>query len=379
MNKLKTLSRPAMPRALFSLFLILAFQSGPNAFSQPGKDNPPSVELPGTQLLKLTSSIVEGQEYAIQVHLPRNYSDETKTFPVAYVLDGQWDFPLVVSLYGQLFYDGFIPGLVIVGITWGGKNPIADSLRARDYTPSHNDQLPQTGGATKFYSFMKQELIPFIEKKFRVSKTDRVLMGSSFGGLFTLYAMLQENQLFNRYIAASPATLWNRAALYEDEKAYSDKSSRLHARLFAVAGEYENVPALHEFVDRLKSRKYDGFHVEARVLENTGHSGSKTEGFSRGLQYVFERPSLIIDPSILKQYVGRYQVNPQTTVKLFVDQGRLMREANGSTQIIHAESDKDFYVKGQYLFLHFTKDSAGTVSGFQVETYNGSGFAKKVE
>jgi hypothetical protein len=204
-------------------------------------------------------------------------------------------------------------------------------------------------------------------------------MGSSFGGLFTLYVMFQEPQLFHRFIAASPATMWNNAALYQDEKTYSEKSSRLPARLFMVAGDYENVPALHEFVDRLKSRRYEGFEVEARVLENTGHSGSKTEGFSRGLQYVFARPSLTIDLTILKQYEGRYQVNPQMTVKLSVDKGHLTGEIGGWTQVLHAESEKDFYVKGQYLFLHFKKDDGGKIPGFHVETYGGTEFAKKVD
>ena len=379
MNLNSHLIRNPVIAALTALFLLLLPLSSENSLSQEKKGSPPRVEIAGTEVHTIISSIVAGQEYTLHVHLPRFYSDSSRTFPAVYVLDGQWDFPLVNALHGQLYYDGFVPGLIIIGITWGGKNPKVDSLRARDYTPSHNDQIPQSGGAAKFYSFVKQELIPFIEKKFRVSKTDRVLMGSSFGGLFTLYAMVQENQLFNRYIAASPATLWNRAAFYKDEKAYSDKFSRLPARLYVVAGEYEYVPGLNELVDRLKSRKYEGFHMESKVLENTGHSGSKTEGFSRGLQYVFERPSLTIDPVILNQYAGRYQVNPQMTVRLYVDKGRLMGEAGGGTQVLHAESESDFYVKGQYLFVHFMKDNGGKVSGFRVETFGGTEFAKKIE
>jgi predicted alpha/beta superfamily hydrolase len=341
---------------------------------------PPRVEIPGTQLLTMTSSNVPGQEYALQIALPRGYSDTTRTFPVAYILDGQWDFALVQALYGEQFYDGFVPDVILVGITWGGTNPNVDSLRARDFTPTHNDQLPQSGGASRFLAFIKEELIPFIEARFRASRSDRVLMGSSFGGLFTLHALLHETELFNRYIAASPALGWNGDALFGDEKAFAVRTSRLPAKLFMAIGEYEDVPRFERFVAQLKSREYAGLDLQTRVLENTGHSGSKAEGYTRGLQHAFARPSLTIDSTILNQYCGVYQVDPHMRVTFFTDQGRLMGKAPDSPAIVlHAESEKDFYVRGQYMFLHFRKDETGKVSGFQIEVFSGTQFVKKVE
>ena len=73
--------------------LLLVLRLG-NVHSQ-GNDRDPAsahakVEIPGSQLLKITSSIV-GQEYDVYVQMPGNYSDTNKTFPVLYVLDGQWD------------------------------------------------------------------------------------------------------------------------------------------------------------------------------------------------------------------------------------------------------------------------------------------------
>ena len=341
---------------------------------------PPRVEIPGTQLLTITSSNVPGQEYALQIALPRGYPDTARTFPVVYVLDGQWDFALVQALYGQQFYDGFVPDVIVVGITWGGTNPNVDSLRARDFTPTHNDQLPQSGGASRFLAFMKRELIPFIETRFRASKNNRVLMGSSFGGLFTLQALFHETELFNRYIAASPALGWNGDALFEDEKAFAVGTSRLPVRLFMTIGEYEDVPRFERFVTQLKSRNYAGLDLQTRVLENTGHSGSKAEGYTRGLQHVFARPSLTIDSTILKKYCGVYQINPEMRVTLFTDHGHLMGKApDGLALFLHAESEKDFYVKGGYMFLHFKKDENGKVSGFQMEMFTGTQFVKKVE
>lgn len=99
---------------------------------------------------------------------------------------------------------------ILVGI--GNKNAyLMDSLRVRDYTfpkAPASDSLAISGGAEKFYAFLKQELIPYIDKSYRTDTGERTLMGHSFGGYFTLYALLQDMKqtaVFNSYVAASPS------------------------------------------------------------------------------------------------------------------------------------------------------------------------------
>ena len=53
----------------------------------------------------------------------------TRVYPVVFLLDAQWDFTLMQSIYGQQYFEGLIPEMVIVGITWGGNTPNYDSLR----------------------------------------------------------------------------------------------------------------------------------------------------------------------------------------------------------------------------------------------------------
>lgn len=207
--------------AIAAVYLILAVFPIAALYAQENKSmnvasSPPRVEIPGSQLQKITSAIV-GQEYDLYIHLPRNYGSKDQKHPVLFLLDAQWDFPLVTAIFGQQFYDGFLPGLVIVGITWGGKNPNYDSLRARDLTPNNVAPLRQSGGAPKFLAFIKNELIPFIDSKYLVSD-DRTLMGSSFGGLFTLYALFNETKLFQRYVLTSPAVGWANEGIYTFEK-----------------------------------------------------------------------------------------------------------------------------------------------------------------
>jgi hypothetical protein len=335
------------------------------------------VEIPNSQLQKITSAIV-GQEYDLYIHLPRNYGSKDQKHPVLYLLDAQWDFTLVTAIFGSQFYDGFLPGIVIVGITWGGKSPNHDSLRARDLTPNNAASLPQSGGAPKFLAFIKKELIPFIESQYRVSD-DRTLMGSSFGGLFTLYVLFSETELFQRYVLTSPAVGWANEGIYTFEKNYAAEKSRLPARLFMAVGELEDVAGFQKFADQLKARNYQELSLQTRVLENTGHSGTKAEGYTRGLQFVFARPSLKLDAAILAQYAGAYQLNPETKILLSVENDHLVAQGPDNRKVVlHAETEKDFYIPGQYLFAHFKKDEMDKIAGFQLEQFSVEVFVKKV-
>ena len=139
------------------------------------------VKIPGTETRRIMSSSVPGQEYELQISLPAGYATSATKYPVLYLMDAQWDFPLVTALYGEQYYDGFIPSMIIVGITWGGVHPNPDSLRARDYTPTHVNGLPQSGGAGKFLAFIKNEVFPLIEDNYKADKNDRILVGCSLG------------------------------------------------------------------------------------------------------------------------------------------------------------------------------------------------------
>jgi predicted alpha/beta superfamily hydrolase len=356
----------------FTLFCLWISLLPTVAYSQMEKSSPPEVQIPGTQLRHITSSIM-GQEYALYVNLPRYYDDTTRAFPVLYLLDAQWDFPLVNAVFGEQYYDGFVPEFITVGITWAGKNPNYDSLRARDFTPTHIQQVPQSGEGAKFLSFIKKELVPFIHSTYRTKKNDRTLMGSSLGGLFTLYAMFQEPELFNRYVLTSPALGWDNEVIDTYEKSYADQKPELPVKLFMAVGGYEpGVPSFQRFVEHLKARNYGGLDLQTRVLEGIGHSGSKAEGYAQGLQAVFSKPSVEISPDILKQYVGTYGLALGPSIKISMENGHLILHApDNSTLVLHAESEKDFYVKGVYLFIHFKKNDTGQVTGFHAKQFSG--------
>jgi predicted alpha/beta superfamily hydrolase len=372
-KKIKTNKKSKLINVIVSSMLILAF-------IQLNAQNSKNVNIPGTQVQKIFSEINK-QEYILHINLPRFYDDTTKDYPVVYLLDSQWDFPLVSAIYGEQYYDGFLPDLIIVGITWGGKNPNADILRARDFTPTDIHQNNPTGNAEKFLEFISRELIPFIENNYRGSKTDRTLMGSSLGGLFTLYTLFTQYEIFNKYVLTSPALTWDNGVLSKYEEKYFIHSDQLPVRLAMCVGELEGLyPPFQDFVKKLKERNYNNLELFTKVIEGIGHSGSKADGYTRGLQFVFSLPAIAVDPSILQSYVGEYEVNSEMKINLKIENGQLVIELPFNSIIkLFAETNLKFYAKGEFAKVDFIKDDLNNVTGFNLEQYNGKSFIKKLK
>ncbi|MBN1397494.1 MAG: alpha/beta hydrolase [Bacteroidetes bacterium] len=340
----------------------------------------PEFAIAGSQVLKINSAIT-GQEYVLHISLPQQYGDTTKIFPVVYLLDSQWDFPLVTAIYGDQYYDGFMPNTIIVGITWGGENPNYDTRRAFDLSPTDAGQPARYGNAEKFLSFIKKEAIPFVDLKYRTDKNNRTLAGHSFGGLFTLYALFTEPDLFNHYIPGSPAHEWDNSSIKKCMDKFSKVNLSHPVKVYMYMGEYEDLNnGFGKLTKAITDCKVKGLEIKTQVIKGSGHSGTKPEGYNRALQYVFERPSLNLDKKILSQYAGEYAADANTVFKVKVDKSNLVIQTpDNFTVRVHAASENEFYVKGAFMNGSFAKDENGKVTGMNVQTYGASFFAKKIK
>jgi pimeloyl-ACP methyl ester carboxylesterase len=269
--------------------------------------------------------------------------------------------------------------MIIVGVTWGGVNPNPDSLRARDYTPTKVGALPQSGGADNFLSFMKNELFPFIESNYKADPQNRSLMGCSLGGLITLYAFLTHTDMFNGYAAASPAVAWGNGVLYQYEKDFANKKLNRPVRVYMTVGDVErNRPYYESMANFFVKKNYQNVSIRSKVLENTGHSGTKGETFARGLQYIFEKPKLKLDDATLNKYVGKYALANGTSVELKNENNHLVFDFSPAFKDdLFAASSTEFYSTAEFLNLTF-KLVDGKVDGFDLARYNQNFYLKKV-
>jgi predicted alpha/beta superfamily hydrolase len=145
----------------------------------------------------------------IQIILPKSYkTGTTEKYDVLYILDGEWNTNLAIQLYGFMEYGRYIPSnMILVSVPNLYQKDL--NLRARDFTPSSVKDGPVSGGADNFLAFLKTELIPYIDKLYPTKKENNTLYGTSLGGMFTVYAFLQEPALFKSYLTVEPSLWWD--------------------------------------------------------------------------------------------------------------------------------------------------------------------------
>ncbi|MFA6127731.1 MAG: alpha/beta hydrolase-fold protein [Bacteroidales bacterium] len=132
----------------------------------------------------------------ILIHLPNDYNNSNKSYPVIYRLDGDTDLMLeTVSIINRLtYFEEIVPEMIVVFIE--------NTDRARDMLPVKTNFYSGNPGAKEFLNFIGNELIPYIEKNYKTTN-NRILCGKSLSGLFTIYAFLTKPKSFNSYIACS--------------------------------------------------------------------------------------------------------------------------------------------------------------------------------
>ena len=244
--------------------------------------------LNNTQMVQLKSDLI-GREHELIIFLPDSYKESPdRSYPVLYFMDAYWDMPLLNSIHGQLVYDRAIPELIMVGFSYPGENVNYGDLRSRDMAPA---EPGQPGGAGKFLQFIEETVIPYIDSHYRTDKNERAISGNSLGGFFTLYAMYAKPGLFNRFIAISPAAAIADQFLFKMDDAYASENNSLPARLFLSHGSAEYKPfrdPIIEFEGEIAKRHYKDFALLNYEIEGERHSGVKSEGYSRGLRWVFK-------------------------------------------------------------------------------------------
>lgn len=148
------------------------------------------------QKTELIKSEKLGTTREIIVSLPSSYeTNPTKRYPVLLLLDGQYLFD---SFQGALKYGEYwddLPETIIIGINQ--KN-----TRMDDCTFDETEGMP-TKRSAAFYNFIGEELMPFIEKKYRTAPF-RIIAGHDTTAGFLNFFLYKENPFFNAYISLSP-------------------------------------------------------------------------------------------------------------------------------------------------------------------------------
>lgn len=141
------------------------------------------------------------QNRQITIGLPESYQKNTKkTYPILILLDGDYLFD---PFYGALNYGAYweeMPETIVVGIS---QNQNEERIDDSNYDQTNG--LPTEKGAA-FFSFIGDELLPYIEKKYRVAPF-RIIAGHDTTAGFSNFFLYKNYSIFNAYISLSPDLL----------------------------------------------------------------------------------------------------------------------------------------------------------------------------
>ena len=251
------MTRHCIQRFSLFLFAALAIGSADRALA--------SEPVPPHQSFTLQSVKLQ-ETRRILVYTPPGYEAARSTrYPVLYMPDGglQEDFPHVATTVDTAIRAGELRPLLVVGIE--------NTERRRDMTgPTEVDAdrkiAPRVGGSAAFRAFLRDELMPQVRRRYRVTD-DTAIIGESLAGLFIVETFFVQPELFKTSIALSPSLWWN------DEELVRKAGERLQARpelrhtLYLSSANEDNIaPAAARLAEVLRAHAPAGltWHYEPR-------------------------------------------------------------------------------------------------------------------
>lgn len=199
------------------LFSLIASLLLCNALPAAATDMAPSAALAAATPLVIGESFTIaskalGETRRLNVYAARAWDTPADApLPVLYMPDGGLaeDFLHVAGLLQVSVANGTMRPFMLVGIE--------NTQRRRDLTgptdePKDRAIAPVVGGAPAYRSFIRDELMPQVRQRYRVTP-ETAIIGESLAGLFVVETFLLEPQLFDHYFAFDPSLWWNRGAL----------------------------------------------------------------------------------------------------------------------------------------------------------------------
>ena len=265
-----------MFRAFFLLILSLwtsACQETQSNHAETGVD-----KILLGESLSLESGIY-GSEQKISVFLPDGYERGTDRYPVLFATHSR--FPHLAGTVADISGVQMPPSILVY----------LDTYDSGDLIPTPIPSRPGSGQANRLTRFFSEELIPFIDRRYR-TQPFRVFHSGSWGGVFCLQALVSHPEVFQGCIAATPWVIYDGDArhLVKSTGGLLREGTFRHNFLFMALGNDPD-PGLRESVealaDTVRAVGPPGLRFEYRYLPGEDHYSIGHKAFFDGLRWIF--------------------------------------------------------------------------------------------
>lgn len=257
---------------------------------------PPPYVLDNTEVRELRSPALK-RDYQLMVALPESYAGSQRRYPVLFVTDANYAFPVVRNIAQRLAKHAGMEEVIVVGLSYA-KGDSGGYSRRRDYTPSvprrggytsdMPGRKPAFGEAAAYGRFIAAEVFPVIAAQYRADMGRKAFVGHSYGSLLGLELLLTRPATFDYYILGSPSLWFDGGVMFEREKAYAAGHRDLAASVyFGIGGRETLAPGkqrsraeedadmvadLKEFDAALRAHRYPGLRTRLEVFPGEDHA-----------------------------------------------------------------------------------------------------------
>lgn len=228
----------------------------------------------------------EGFRRTIRIYTPDGYDEHGKhRYPVLYMHDGQnvfadpksalFDTWCANHALESLVREGRLEPWIIVAVDSGAG-------RFQEYSPWDELRINVQARGPLYTRFLLDELKPYVDRIYRTRPGSQWTgtMGSSLGGLMSLYLGWKHSEVFGRIGALSPTVMWSQRSLFKQWRAHSKRWTRIYLdagsteRIDADGLDLNYGEATREFYTHLKNLGYHD-HELILVLDPGGQHNEK--------------------------------------------------------------------------------------------------------
>ncbi|HEX8561344.1 MAG TPA: alpha/beta hydrolase-fold protein [Flavobacterium sp.] len=261
----------------FLLCLLFAFSAN-NVFAQ-------STATKQVSCFEIASPELQTSK-RIWVYLPKSYATSKKRYPVLYMHDAQNLFDSKTSFGGEWNVDEKLDSIsadvIIIGIEHGNDK------RIDELTPFPNEKYGG-GKADAYIDFIVKTLKPAVDVRYRTKTNARNtgIMGSSLGGLVSLYAAVKHSDTFGKAGVFSPS-FWFSEEIYH----YISARKKLKAKIYFLAGDSESddmVSDLEKMYSLIDTKRCDCLNLSKKKIVKEGQHNEKLwrENFLNAYLWMF--------------------------------------------------------------------------------------------
>lgn len=263
-------------------------------------------------IYKKFNSFNLNSERILKIYVPDSYEEKTdNSYPVAVLLDGEYLFDVYVANSKLFAARDKAPEQIIVGVFQNQNEE-----RYSDCDFSVDTGLPNEDSA-KFYGFLKNELLTYIEDNYRTSLF-KTIVGNTLTGNFINYFFIEPEPIFNAFINISPSY----APLMQERLEAQSQNLITPYFYYLSGGDFnpeKRKAALNDVHNLLKLSENPNFNYKYDDLSNSNKTASIGQSIASAMGFTFETYAAItqeefdteianMDPAEAIEYLERKYV-----------------------------------------------------------------------